>query len=83
MRPGSITSHDWQMPQPTGDNARFNPVLFTAPVILLIVGASILLVVPSKAVFGLIAIALAIFSAVNSVRRHRKLRRGSTPTDSL
>ncbi len=63
------------MAEPTRDTDRFNPVLFTAPVILIVVGVSLLLLVPGRALLGLIAIALAIVSAVTTVRRHRRDRR--------
>ncbi len=70
----SIARHDWPMTEPTGDPDRFNPVLFTVPVILIVVGVVILLLVPGRALLGLLAIALAIVSAVTSVRRHRRDR---------
>ncbi|MET4703919.1 hypothetical protein [Frigoribacterium sp. UYMn621] len=60
------------MTEPTADTDRFNPVLLTAPVILIAVGVSILLLVPGRALLGLLAIALAIVSAVTSVRRYRR-----------
>ncbi|MHC5795594.1 hypothetical protein ACVXZ4_05490 [Lacisediminihabitans sp. FW035] len=60
--------------EPTGNTDRFNPVLFTAPVILIVVGVSIVLLVPGRALLGFIAIALAVVSAVTSVRRHRRDR---------
>lgn len=70
----SIARHDWPVTEPTGDTDRFNPVLFTAPVILIAVGVLILLLVPGRALLGVLAIALAIVSAVTSIRRHRRDR---------
>ncbi|QNE47372.1 hypothetical protein F1C58_10995 [Glaciihabitans sp. INWT7] len=64
------------MTEPSGDRDRdrFNPVLFTAPVILIVVGLVILLLVPGRALLGILAIALAIVSAVTTVRRYRRDR---------
>jgi membrane protein implicated in regulation of membrane protease activity len=70
------------MTEPTRATDRFNLVLFTAPVILVVVGVSILLLVPGRALLGLLAIALAVLSAVTSVRRYRRDRRESSSTGS-